>query len=338
MPRKLFLPVVTLLLLIVSSAFADTIYLKNGDRLTGTVVSLKNSILVFHTEYAGKLSLQWIEVASVETETPVQLKLETGTTVNSRLTTDKGGQAMVTLPEARIPFAVSLSDIILINPPPPEAPVKLTGRLNAGFSISDGNTQTKSAELDGEIVARGESNRMTLGATHQRQEDAGEETEDNSTAYIKYDHFITKRWYLLANATGTEDKFADLNLRTDFGAGVGHQFWEEDRRNLSFEAGVSYVNEDFIEADDDNYYAGRWAVNFDHLIAHSSVVFFHHHEGLISIENSDDLIIRSRTGLRIPVYKGLHTTIDVKWEWDNSPAADQEKNDTDYNFSFGYSF
>lgn len=338
MPRKLVLPVVMLLLLIVSSAFADTIYLKNGDRLTGTVLSMENSVLVFKTEYAGNLSVQWIAVASMETDTPIQLKLETGTTVNSRLTVDKEGQAVVTLPEARIPFVLSLSDILQINPPPSESPVKLTGRLNAGFSISDGNTQTKSVALDGEIVARGESNRMTLGVAHQRQEDAGKKTEDNSTAYFKYDHFISKRWYLLANVTGTEDKFADLNLRTDFGAGVGHQFWEEDRRNLSFEAGVSYVNEDFIEAEDDNYYAGRWAMNFDHLIPHSSVVFFHNHEGLISIENSEDLIIRSRTGLRMPVYKGIHTTLDVKWEWDNSPAADQEKNDTDYNFSFGYSF
>jgi hypothetical protein len=39
-------------------ASADEVWLKNGDRLTGKVVSLDGGTLVFKTSYAGDLSMK----------------------------------------------------------------------------------------------------------------------------------------------------------------------------------------------------------------------------------------------------------------------------------------
>ena len=327
-----------LLLVFFSSSLADTVLLKNGDRITGKVMGLENNKLTLNTAFAGKIMILWSEVATLETDAPVRLILESESAVVSQLTASGSGQVAVTLPEAKNPLTISLSQVALINPPPSGPAVKLSGRINTGINISDGNTQTQSVSLDGELVARSKINRFTIGATYQRDEDDGEKTADNSSGYIKYDHFLSEKWYLLANVTGTQDDFKDLNLRTDAGVGVGYQFWETDRRNLSLEAGLSYVNEDFIEAEDEDFSAGRWAVDFDQLLWDSPVQFFHGHEGLVSIEDTNDLIIRSRTGVRVPVYKGLTSAIEVRWEWDNSPAEDQENSDTDYMFSLGYSF
>lgn len=338
MKQRVFLAFCFAVQAFISIAFADTVYLKNGDRITGKVISLKNDILTFETSFAGKMSIKWREVATLTSDSPVRLMLEEGSSLESKLSADEAGQIEVKLPEAANPMTVSLSKVSAINPPPPGPAVKLSGRANAGVNISDGNTQTESVSLDGELVARSRINRFTIGATYQREEDDGEKTADNSSGYIKYDHFLSEKWYVLSNVTGTKDDFKDLNLRTDVGVGVGYQFWETDLRNLSFEMGLSYVNEDFIEAEDEDFSAGRWAVNFDQLLWKSPIRFFHNHEGLVSIEDSNDLIIRSRTGLRMPVYKGITSTFEVKWEWDNSPAEGQENSDTDYIFSLGYSF
>ena len=131
-------------------------------------------------------------------------------------------------------------------------------------------------------------NRFTMGGNYQRSEDDNVKTADNALGYIKYDHFLTKKWYLYANATGQQDEFQDLNLRATLGVGAGYQFYESERTNLSLEGGLSYVNEDFTIAEDNSYAAARWGLRFDHYILPKSLQFFLYHTGLQSVESSDD--------------------------------------------------
>jgi hypothetical protein len=49
------------------------------------------------------------------------------------------------------------------------------------------------------------------------------------------------------------DESQDLNSLSSVGVGVGHQFFETPLTSLSLEAGLSYVNEDYDEADDDSF-------------------------------------------------------------------------------------
>ena len=45
--------------------------------------------------------------------------------------------------------------------------------------------------------------------------------------------------------------------------GAGYQFVEIPVTNLSLEAGLTYVNEDYETGQDEGYPAGRWALDFD---------------------------------------------------------------------------
>lgn len=197
------------------------------------------------------------------------------------------------------------------------------------------NTDTESYHLDGELVARTRKNRYTLGAEFNLTRDKGEETVNNALGYTKYDHFLAKKWYLYSNAIFTKDKFQDLYLRTFLGLGLGYQFLEEPLVNLSTEAGLGYVNEDFIEAEDERYSSGRWAVNFDKYLLVKTVQFFHFHEGLVGLEDTDDVLIRSRTGFRFPL-KDFNATIQLNYDWDRSPAEDRKNIDITYLFTIGY--
>lgn len=87
----------------------------------------------------------------------------------------------------------------------------------------------------------------------------GLETESNWIAYMKYDHFVTRKWYAYTNADFQNDKFKDIQLRSTLGIGTGYQFIESEKTNLSLEGGLTYVQTDFIVAPDDDYPAGRWA-------------------------------------------------------------------------------
>jgi putative salt-induced outer membrane protein YdiY len=228
-----------------------------------------------------------------------------------------------------------LSEVKAINPTKAPA-IKLKGQVNAGASFTRGNTDTETYHVDGELVARTAKNRSTVGGEFNRAKDDGDGTVNNALGFMKYDHFLTPKWYLYSNALFEHDEFKDLNLRTALGAGVGHQFFETTRTSLAAEAGLAYINEDFDEAGDDHYPAGRWAVDFDRYLYREWVQFFHFHEGFIGLEDTNDIFVRSRTGLRFPLYSRFTATTQYNWDWDNSPAPDREKVDEMVLFSLGY--
>lgn len=320
---------------------ADIITTKNGDRLSGTLVSLVDGVLTLDTPYAGEIEITWTEVAAMETGDPVKLKLRDGTVVDAQARPGAVQSTAVLKSDAIMTTApIALGEIEYINPPPEVTGdgVSVDGRTNLGFTANRGNTDNTQLFYDAETIVRSVSNRFTLGAMGNTTEEDGEETARRNRGYLKYDHFLTETWYGYANGDFEEDKFKDLNLRTTLGVGMGYQFFESEERNLALEGGLTYVNNDYIDAEDDSYPAGRWAVRYDQLFFETTTQFFHLHEGLVSVEDPDDVIWRAQTGFRFPLVERLNATLQYNVEWQNTPPPDTEDTDSAYVLSLGYTW
>jgi len=317
---------------------ADEVVMKNGDRLSGQVIKMENQILTVRTSYAGEIAIQWDQVASVETDSIVHVVLEDKTAIHGVVETTGTGELQLETKDLTEPSRFKAGRVAAINPTP-ERPVKFKGRVNAGLDIKKGNTDTEAYYGDGELEARTEKNRYTIGGEVNQEEESGTETADNWLIYSLYDHFLTQKWFFYANANFEQDDFQDLNLRTTIGVGSGYQFFESKTKNLSVRGGLAYVNEDYTIADQDNdYTAGLWNVKYDQYLFDQFVQFFHHHEGLVSLEDTADLLIRTRTGLRIPLRRGFNTTLQYNWDWDNAPTPGTDRVDERYLFTLGYSW
>lgn len=57
--RQLVLLAVLFCYLLPVPLLADQVSLKNGDRLTGTIVKSDGKTLVLHTDYAGDVNVNW---------------------------------------------------------------------------------------------------------------------------------------------------------------------------------------------------------------------------------------------------------------------------------------
>jgi len=312
------------------------VYLANGDRVSGTVVKKAGDVLTVMTEFAGEIGIAWDKVVSVSTEAPVVVQLDDATLLTGALA--RSGDGSVGIAGSGLVQAgqVPVAQIAMINPPAPENGVKLSGRANAGVYIAKGNTDKEAYHGDIEAVARTKQNRFTAGAIYNQAVNDGVESENNATAYLKYDHFLTEKWYSYANAVLFKDDFADLNLRSSLGVGAGYQFMESELTNLSLEGGLSYVNEDFDLAPDDSYPAARWSLNYDHFLYPNRLQFFHFHEGLLGLQDTKDIIIITRTGLRAMLTDNFTATAEVDVDWDNTPSPGNDRVDTRYLFNLGY--
>ncbi|RFA30434.1 hypothetical protein CAI21_04990 [Alkalilimnicola ehrlichii] len=324
--------------LFAATAQADILVLKNGDRYSGEVVSMEDGNLRFTSDYGHTFTVPWSDVSAITTDDKVHLVLEDESWVKGRLAESNDGRAELHDNGALEPVGFPLAAVTAINPPegPHVPPVRTEGRINFGARKTSGNTETESFSGDIEFVARTINNRYTLGAEANYGKDDGVRNKNDVTGFARYDHFVDDRWYLNSNVRATRDEFRNLSLRTNFGVGLGYQFLETARQRLSFESGVNYVHETFRDDTSDSRPAGRLAADYEHRFGMDDLSLFHRNEVLLGLDDIQDLMIRSRTGLRFPLIDRLTGTVQVNHDYDRSPAAGNQRTDVTYLLTLGY--
>lgn len=333
-----FINTISILSILVSNiANADTVKLQNGDTLTGTVIKKETDKLVFKTQYAGEININWTEVASLNTDKPVKIMLADESSLTAEIQPSDEGRAKVNISKLNTIADIDLKDLAYINPSAAVSGngVDWKGYANLGGAITSGNTDNSQVRFDVESIARTKQNRYTIGAYVNRAKANNENTVFNSKGYTQYDHFLTKQWYWYANGSLENDKFRDINLRSSAGIGSGYQIYEQQDLNLSVETGINYISTDFNQAEDERYASGRWALKYDQLVF-QNVKFFHQHEVLFSLEEIANTLVFSKTGLRVPIANNLNASTQLNVDYANQPAEGRKSTDKTLLFSLGY--
>jgi hypothetical protein len=102
-------------------ALADELRLRNGDRYTGTVVSLDAGTLAFETPH-GNLKLPWSDVAALTVDAPIVVR-----TADGQTTTSSGGP---------------IDPVSVTGLSRPQPPVVWSGGANAGLLATPAATPT----------------------------------------------------------------------------------------------------------------------------------------------------------------------------------------------------
>lgn len=81
---------VLMLIVFGSGSRVDQVTLKNGDRLTGSIVSGDGKTLLMKTEFAGDVTIQWAAIIGIESSQNLNLTLKDGTKISGKITTTEG--------------------------------------------------------------------------------------------------------------------------------------------------------------------------------------------------------------------------------------------------------
>ncbi len=319
------------------TAMADTVILKNGDWITGTVIKKETDQLIFKTKYAGEINILWSEIATLNTDAPVKVVLSDDSMFDATLQKRSLGRVNMVNSGLKMSTELNLQDVTYINPSPALSGqgIEWSGYANVGGAVTSGNTDNSQVRADAETIARTKNKRFTVGAYVNRAKAEGENTAFNSKGYMQYDYFLSKQWYLYSNGSLENDRFRDIQLRSSAGVGSGYQVYEQKELNLSIEGGINYISTDFNDADDERYASGRWALKYDQLVF-QNVKFFHQHEVLFSLEEIANTLAFTKTGLRVPIAENLNASTQLNVDYANQPAEGREKTDKTLLFSVGY--
>ena len=319
-------------------ASADELLMKDGSRLFGKVVKQEDGTLEFETAFAGVIKVQWAEVSELHADEPVTVMLGSEEIVTAT-TIKNTEQATLLEADADEPeSSIEPEELAFINPDPWRLGkgVRWTGQVNLDLKSQRGNTDSDEFDADAQTELRRTQDRFTLQAQFEKDKDDGTVTDENWKLFNKYDYFFSEQWYSGGVLLFEHDKFADLDLRTSAGPHIGYQFFESTAMNLNVDVGILYVDENFDAAEDNDYWSLGWMFNFDRFLVPDRVQFYHRHNGLLDVSDSDNLTVNSWTGFRFPLYLGIVASTEAEIEYDGGAPDNVDKTDTTYRVKLGY--
>lgn len=334
--------VLTLLYGCILPAHADQLFLRNGDRLTGTLQQLVDGKLMFKSDLAGVVTVQVENVQTLTTNAPVVLKLQDGSQVQAQVSASEAGRLMLNPGTILQAQAVQLTDVVAINPPLPEPP-RWKGNLRAGYAISGGNSETEEANVGVDLSRRGVGDRITFAGAYlfgrEKNDDTGDHntTKDEWFAALKYDYFIKPQFYIYGNTRIEQDHIANLDLRLLAGSGVGYQWFETAAFNLFTEAGPGWKFEVFEDDENNQQVSLRLAYHIDRRLNRRLSVF-HATEFYPSMKDFSDYYLTSQAGLHVSLTTSLFAETRAVIKHDSTPAEDAEQTDFTYLLSVGWNF
>ena len=194
------------------------------------------------------------------------------------------------------------------------------GSVNLGLSKSEGNADIETYALTGKAVRVNDIHRYTLEGLWYYATQNGFRTQRRALFSGKYDQFFSEKTYFWLNALAETNEQAALDLRWTVGAGVGHQWRDDEEWRINTEAGLAYFNEEFDNGTDNDYLAARVAWDIWKRLS-DTVVFGHFAEFFPSLEDSKDIYGRGETYVEAQLSARMTARLSWIAVYDNTPAV-----------------
>jgi hypothetical protein len=224
------------LALMAVAAFSDEITLKNGDRLTGSVVKVEKGKLTFKSALAGTVTVEAGNLRSLTTDRPVKVILKDGRSAQRPIRAGAADGCLV-IGGREVAFA----DILAINP------VKVRWQWNAAFGFSSVHSSTDTYDFSLQLGLKRETGTTltNVQASYLFSSENGNTTADTSFLSGDYNFGRQRNLYRYANASLKHDGVDHLDLRSILGGGGGYQWVRSPGFNFRTQGGLSWLREDY---------------------------------------------------------------------------------------------
>jgi putative salt-induced outer membrane protein YdiY len=238
-------------------ALADQVSLKNGDRLSGTIIKSDGKILTLHTDYAGDLELKWDAVQGIQSSATLHLELQSGRTVAGPVTS---ADSKIEIATKSGTVEAAPGDVKTLRNDAEEAAYEKTlhagifedwkSGLNLGFALTRGNSETKNLSLAFIGTRQTQSDKLGLymNSVYAANDAPGAVPSTTANAIGgggRYDHDITAKIFGFLAADFFSDGLQGLNLRSVYGAGAGYHVVKSDPTTLDLLGGLNYTRESY---------------------------------------------------------------------------------------------
>jgi len=285
-----------LCVLLAPDAHADTVWMKNGDRLTGRVTQLEAGKLILVTGYGGTMQLDWSQVKAVDSASDVQIPNEAMR--RDYLARLRGADEVAIL---------SVPGVPLNEPGAPEpiaeqslalGDVVWKGNLDLGLNHKTASTRTEdyAAKLDGEL--RQGRWRHKIDAGYMRNTDNSVTTSHHYGASLSSDRFMSEQFFWQGRAFYRWDGIEELSRQMAVGAGPGYQFWDDETGAFSLAGLVGRGRYNYSDGASEGFYAVSLRWDYNRYLGDKRFELFASGELLRPLNNAANVSLDAIVGVR----------------------------------------
>ncbi len=255
---KLTTSVLILLLSAGAIVNAEQVALKNGDHLSGTIVSMDGKTLVLKTTYAGDITIAWDAVDQFTSDQPLVVTKSNQQTLTGTVK-NRGADYVVTTDQGQ--QTVQKSEVAVMRSPADQAAYEKSlhpgplegwaGGGNFGLALARGNSDTTNIALGFDATRKTTNDQWVIDAASIYTTDGSTSTTTANSfqGLVRYDRNLTKRVFVYGAFAGGYDELQNLNYRIMPGGGFGFHAIATDKTTLDLLAGLGYTRESYSTPD-----------------------------------------------------------------------------------------
>ncbi|MGY1888284.1 MULTISPECIES: DUF481 domain-containing protein [Pseudomonas] len=313
---------------------ADTVWLKNGDKLSGTITVFDGGKLLIQTKYAGAVTIDWKEVKTLDSDQHLLVKQDAYTgEVSKSLTAAEDGK--VTLANGEAPKTVELASIQqILKPKPVVEDLVWKGNVDLALDYQRAEKDTDDYDVGFKTTARHGRWRHTAEGEYNREVQDDETTTNNWRAEYALDRFLTDQWFWQGRLNYKRDHIEELARQRVVGTGPGYQFWDDELGAFSLGSLLNRTDYEYRDGSKDNFYSVAMKWDYNRYLIGKKVEFFTNGEVGKPLSGVADYALDAELGLRYKVTDWA--SLNLKAERDIiSGTNDADLNKTRYTAGFG---
>ncbi len=323
---------------------ADQVVMKNGDRVTGTIIKKDGKTLTIKTDQFGVVTAAWDQVESVKTDKPVNVVLPDGKTVQGTLATS-GGKIEVGA------ASVAAADVGAIrNDDEQKAYERMlhpgwaelwSGTGTVGFAGTAGNAKTLTFTT-GATAARVTNTDKTSIHFNAIKASAVVNGKSADTAQavrggVAYDHNAGPHLFFNVFNDYEYDRFQNLDLRAVFGGGLGYHAVKTERSKLDVLAGGDFNPSRFSTPLTVNSAEFFWGEDYN-LKLSGATSLVQSYRMFNDLSHTGTYRVNFDVGTSTKLYKWLTWNLSLSDRFLSDPAPGRRTNDFLYTTGLGITF
>lgn len=249
------------ILLLSPGLFADQLTLKNGDRLTGSIVKSDAKTLVIKTASAGDVTVEWSAVENITSAEPLHVGLKGGQMVVGPVSTS-GSQIQIATQTAGV-VTVSKDSVEVIRSDSEQAAYDAmterlqhprlsdywSGLFDTGLSLTRGNSATLTYTLSAKAVRQTDRDKITVYTTaiygKNDNTSPGQTVAHQIQGGLRGDINLNERWFAFASTDFNSNELQHLDLQNVLAGGAGFHWIKTKNTTFDVFGGAGYNQEYF---------------------------------------------------------------------------------------------
>jgi len=326
-----------------SSLQAETIYMKNGDLLSGKIVKTTNTKISVETRYAGVVHIERSEVKKIGKLLPAYKPVAKLLKQRQEKVLAMSQQDPVLVAESDI--EPSSSEVVdfekkeggkVEGKKEADEKGKFTGNIHFALKAENGNNDQDELDFDFYLHHEKGDHRYHVYGQMDYNLRSGENTKRDWQIYPTYDYFMTEKLYVSFVYSAKQEKFAGLDLRQSVGPSVGYELFKGSPITLKESLGFFFVTEKYAEREDAQYYGPGWNFEYKHDMLDGKIQIYHRHYSSINIQDVEKFLWHSWSGIRVPVVHGIVVSSEMEVNYDGQPSLKAKPLDTIFRVKLGY--